>query len=203
LAAFFLMAKAQRGRALVLPAIVQPAVSKREPIHRHVTHLAPGGGGDELRALANDHADRRHTVIQLELAAAHFETRRRGMVGMPSEPSVWDEFITAESHKLRMAQKRRRSLRTQLDALSMYMDRGSMLKRGAKPAVLKDLRTSDLQRFEVLRKQLGRPSPRPAAVTFSSETVPHISPRSVMPGSMQRRKSVVSALPPLLTGGRA
>ena len=182
----------------VLPSLrkdkQQPAIDRDH--QTFTTHIAPVAGSANLRALARKQADRRHTVIQLELAAAHFETRMLAGqsepegVELPAKAKVWDEFITDES--LKRKKKGRRTVKQQLEALSMYLERRNSLRRGAPlTGPLKDLRTSELHRFEILRKQVGAPaSPR-------SQSSPRLGRAPQMPVAMRRRKSV-AALPPIL-----
>lgn len=179
-------------------------LNKSEPKSEHefTTHVAPVAGSIELRDLARSQADRRHTVIQLELAAAHFETRQvagQSEIDMPAKAKVWDEFITDEV--LKRKKKGRRNVKTQLEALGMYLERRSSVRRGAAPlpAPLKDLRTSELHRFEILRKQVGPNSPREQD-SRSNNNSPRgrsRSPIKLAALGMGRRKSV-AALPPLL-----
>ena len=178
--------------------------------HRYVTHAAPGATAD-LRDLASQQADRRHTLIQLELAAAHFETRMTAGQGADPEfsaASAWDEYVTSEAHKRSTVKKSRRSLKTQLEALSQYMDMRGSLRRGAQTSSpLKDLRSSELRKFEVLRKQVA--SERRHQQGGSGRALPTVhvraSPRahgtSASQGAvetLQRRRKSVALLPPLL-----
>ena len=173
------------------------------------THVAPGAGPD-LRDLASQQADRRHTLIQLELAAAHFNTRMVAgrHADQPASPefstaNAWDEYVTSESHKRATVKKGRRSLKTQLEALSMYMERRSSLRRGnaGLSGPLKDLRTSELHRFEVLRREVSGATRRTSSVggVHPAHSVynTHALPTGGLHASMRKRRSVAVALPPL------
>ena len=194
--------------ALVMPPIealpkIERKQSKREKRlaqEKHRTHMAPEGTG--VRALAEEQLNRRHTLIQLELAAAAFRTRLRrtstqGGSGVAyvkeSTARAWDEYVTTESHK-REVKKNRKGLKQQLETLSAFMDRRrssvmrrtSTAKAAPTPEALQDLRGSELSRFEVLRKDALR------KVRGNRETadVGKASPRSFMPG---RRVSLRAA----------
>lgn len=197
---------ARRRSTVKLPAIDSASVSSERsssissgPELKYESHPAPGTTGD-LRKLAIESADRRHTVIQLQLAAAHFETKLVSGQNRSDEPefskaNAWDEFVTAEAKKRASVKKGRRSLKTQLDALSVYMDRRTSLRRGAPmPPILSDMRSSELHRFEILRKQVA-PSPRVIADS---------SPRwRGLPGaSLVPRRRSIAFLPPLIVNSQ-
>lgn len=168
--------------------------------YKFTTHEAPVPGSTELRDLARSQADRRHTVIQLELAAAHFETRQvagQSEIDMPAKAKVWDEFITGEAN--RRKKKGRKNVKQQLEALGMYLERRGSTRRtaGPLPTQLKELRTSELHRFEVLRKQVAPAHPSPRSNNNSPRGRSRSPIKLAALASLGRRKSV-AALPPLL-----
>ena len=171
---------------------------------KYLSHSAPGNTGD-LRNLAIENVDRRHTVIQLELASAHFESKMvSGQTCDADEPeyskaSAWDEFVTSEARKRATVKKGRRTLKNQLEALGTYMDRRSSLRKDAPfPPVLKDMRKSELHRFEILHKQVA-PSPREKGPARRRSVVKVAASASTSTGAseMSRRRSV-AVLPPVI-----
>lgn len=143
---------------------------------KYNTPQAPVDGSGQLREMAWSHAHRRHTVIQYQLTAARLETvgavgsRQQDHQDGPPDGSLaaatmWEKYIKTNGDPKTC--KPRRPLAKQLDALGLYMEErrhhsscragpGSSLTRLPCAGALKELRTSELHRFEVLRRTTTR-----------------------------------------------
>ena len=116
---------------------VVPISTQEQKIEKYKTPTVSLPGGQDLRARANSIANRRHTLIQYQLAAAKFNTslrhtRREGYMEKqePEQESLdfaWDEYVKAvasrrHSEASRTNKKAGRGLGRQLEALRMYME---------------------------------------------------------------------------------
>ena len=193
---------------------VVPISTQEQKIEKYKTPTVSLPGGQDLRARANSIANRRHTLIQYQLAAAKFNTslrhtRREGYMEKqePEQESLdfaWDEYVKAvasrrHSEASRTNKKAGRGLGRQLEALRMYMES----RRSSQAAVnAPNLRQSELQKFEVLQQTVqqsvvgSRPSPRGAKASLHH---PHDadgytasrSTRSLVTAVVQRRRGSV------------
>ena len=158
------------------------------------TALAPLPGAADLRERACSLSQRRHTLIQVQLAAAQFNTNLH--VARESQDSlsrVWDDYVMACSEARRLddaAGRKRNGVARQLDKLSMYLAHVTSRRHSQPTSTPRavgppSLRASEHRKFEVLWRKAAGASSGP--------------PDSTRTAGFQRRRGVgaVSIVPTL------
>ena len=166
-------------------------------------------GGQDLRERAQSLASRRHSTIQYQLAAARFntslqQTRRDNYLEKQEQPpdesldTVWDEYVKAVASRRKVDGTKRkagRGLARRLESLGMYMDACAHRRSSQAPALKPDLRQSELQKFEVLRRTVQghkARSPRfhPDAQPSGGRARPGLGQAALQAAGLRRRSSV-------------
>ena len=197
------MAPRLPGLPLVAPPPpLQPSKRPSQTLRSYNTPLASLPGGVDLRERACSISLRRHTIIQVQLAAAHINTSvKRSTDARETHESltrVWEDYVKTCADKRRLTDSKGRkkvALSKQLDKLGAYLRgnepviarRNSLLPPARPPP---SLRQSEVRKFEVLRKTARPAPPAGAAIAPAPANNTATPPQAA---GLHRRRGGVSA----------
>lgn len=218
----------KRRQVVTLPSLMKSStsmlpstiLSAPKQAHKYETHLSTIPGAADLRERASSIFERRHTTIQVQLAAAHINTsiiRGRGgshahpMKGGSSPDLVWDDYVKIVAERRRLVDastRKKKSFAKQMDKFAMYVDTYALSRRASCIPHKPKLTLSEVQTFEILRKAAAPPAAAAGTeklgisdnrVTIAdASTHLRTSARENAAAAFRRRRSVRPVIPPLV-----